>query len=404
MSPKAATGRKFSARQFAIFLTGFCCFINLYSPQAILPLLSAEFGAGAAEVAAIITVSTLAVALTAPFTGTVADVLGRKRVIVAAMFALVVPTLMAGLASSLSELIFWRAVQGLVMPPIFAVTIAYIGDEWPHNEATTAAGIYSSGSSLGGFGGRLVAGILADLISWRAGFDALAAMTLAGAIAVAFLLPPERKFVRSEGLLASGRQMIAHFRNGQLLATFAVGFGVLFCFICTFTYVSFHLAAAPYNLSATWLGAIFVVYLTGSVLTPWSGWAVGRFGRRRFVVRIIALWVGGIALTLVPSLTTVIVGLALCAGCGLICQSVSTGYVTITAKAGRSSAVGLYVTSFYLGGSFGAGIGGIAWSYGAWPACVALVAGMLAIMASVVIFAWARHVPPAPMTTPIEPA
>src|SRR5476651_1058127 len=348
---------KFSTRQFAVFLTGFCCFINLYAPQAILPLLSVEFGASAAEVSTIITVTTLAVALTAPFTGTVADVLGRKRVIIAAMFALVLPTLMAGLASSLSELIFWRVVQGLVMPPIFAVTIAYIGDEWPNNEATTAAGIYSSGSSLGGFSGRLVTGILADLISWRAGFDALAAMTLAGAITVAFLLPPERKFVRSEGLLASGRQMLAHFRNGQLLATFAVGFGVLFCFICTFTYVSFHLAGAPYNLSASWLGAMFVVYLTGSVLTPWTGWAVGRFGRRRFMVRVVALWVVGIALTLAPSLPLIILGLAIGAGCGLICQAISTGYVTTTAKAGRSSAVGLYVTCFYGGGSFGAAVG-----------------------------------------------
>ena len=64
--------------------------------------------------------------------------------------------------------------------------------------------------------------------------------------------------------------MLAHFRNGQLLATYAVGFGVLFNFICTFTYVSFHLAAPPYNLSATWLGAIFVVYLVGSVLRRWS--------------------------------------------------------------------------------------------------------------------------------------
>jgi len=290
-----------------------------------------------------------------------------------------------------------------VLPPIFAVTIAYIGDEWPHNEATTAAGIYSSGSSLGGFSGRLVVGVLADLIGWRAGFEALAVITLAGAIAVAFLLPPERKFVRSEGLLASGRQMLAHFRNGQLVATFAVGFGVLFCFICTFTYVSFHLAGAPYNLSASWLGAIFVVYLTGSVLTPWAGWAVGRFGRRRFVVRVIALWIAGIALTLAPSLPLIILGLAMCAACGLICQAVSTGYVTITAKAGRSSAVGLYVTSFYLGGSAGSALGGLAWTYGDWPACVALVALMLVIMGCIVYFAWARRVPAAPLTTPIEP-
>ena len=399
----AAKVRTFSARYLAVGLAGYCAFINLYSPQSILPLLSEEFHASAAEISSIITVSTLAVALTAPFTGTVADVLGRKRVIVAAMFALVIPTLMVGLATTLPQLIFWRAMQGLVLPPIFAVTVAYIGDEWTPREATTAAGIYSSGSSLGGFSGRLVTGFLADLIGWRAGFMALAAIAFAGAIVVAFLLPHERRFVRSHGLMASGRQMLAHFRNGQLLATYAVGFGVLFNFICTFTFVSFHLAAAPYNLSASWLGAIFVVYIVGSALTPWTGWAVGRFGRRRLMVRIIAIWVAGIALTLAPSLPLIIAGLAISAGCGLICQAISTGYVTITAKVGRSSAVGLYVTSFYVGGSFGAALGGVAWTIAGWPACVALVVAILMIMAAIVVFAWARRVPAAASVPPIEP-
>lgn len=399
----AATEQNLTARRFAVGLAGYCAFINLYSPQSILPLLSNEFGASAAEVSLIITVSTLAVAVTAPFTGAVADVLGRKRVIVAALFALVVPTIMVGLADSLSALIFWRAVQGLVLPPIFAVTVAYIGDEWPHGEATTAAGIYSSGSSLGGFSGRLVTGLLADLVGWRAGFDTLAAITFAGAVGVALLLPPERNFVRSEGLLASGKQMLAHFRNGQLIASYAVGFGVLFNFICTFTFVSFHLAAAPYNLSAGWLGAIFVVYLTGSVLTPWTGWAVGRFGRRRFTVRVIALWAAGIALTLTPSLPLIILGIGISAGCGLICQAVTTSYVTTTAKVGRSSAVGLYVTSFYLGGSFGAAIGGVTWTFAGWPGCVALVEIMLMIMAPIVFFAWARRVPAATAAAPIDP-
>ena len=392
-----------TARQLAVGLTGYCAFINLYAPQSILPLLSQEFGATAAQVSTIITVSTLAVAVTAPFTGAIADVLGRKRVIVAAMFVLVVPTLMVGFATSLSALIFWRAVQGLVLPPIFAVTVAYIGDEWPPREATTAAGIYSSGSSIGGFSGRLITGLLADLISWRAGFFALAGIAFAGAIATIFLLPHEQKFVRSEGFLASGRQMLAHFRNGQLLATYAVGFGVLFNFICTFTYVSFHLAAPPYNLSATWLGAIFAVYLVGSVLSPLVGWAVTRFGRRRFTVRVLVLWIAGIALTLAPSLPLIILGLAISAGCGLICQAISTGYVTITAKAGRSSAVGLYVTSFYVGGSFGAALGGVAWTLAGWPGCVAIVVAMLLVMAGTVYFAWSRGVPAEPATAPIEP-
>jgi MFS transporter, YNFM family, putative membrane transport protein len=400
---KTALSSTFTARQLAVGLAGYCTFINLYSPQAILPLLSEQFGAGAAEISAIITASTLAVALTAPFTGAVADVLGRKRVIVTSMLVLAIPTVMAALAPTLSALIFWRFVQGLVMPPVFAVTIAYIGDEWPAHEAAAVAGVYTSGASLGGFSGRFLAGIIADLAGWRAAFLVLATMTLAGGIAVSILLPRERKFVSSEGLIASSRQMLAHFRNGQLLATYAVGFGVLFNFIATFTYISFRLAADPYNLSATWLGIIFIVYLTGSVLTPLSGWAVRRFGRRRFMVRVIAVWVSGIALTLLTPLWAVILGLAVCAGCGLMCQSISTGYVTITAKVGRSSAVGLYVTSFYTGGSFGAALGGLAWTVGGWAACVAMVTAMLVIMAAIVFFAWARRVPAAPATAPIEP-
>jgi predicted MFS family arabinose efflux permease len=121
------------------------------------------------------------------------------------------------------------------------------------------------------------------------------------------------------------------------------------------------------------------------------------------MVAVIAIWIVGIALTLAPSLPLIITGLALGAGCGLICQAVSTGYVTITAKAGRSSAVGLYVTSFYTGGSFGAAAGGIAWTYGGWPACVAIVAAMLTVMALIVAFSWSRAGHAGPPSA-IEPA
>src|SRR5438309_10340429 len=102
---KTAKTRHAFALRLAAGLAGYCAFINLYSPQSILPLLAQEFGAGAAQVSTIITISTLAVAATAPFTGALADVLGRKRVIVVAMFVLVVPTLMVGLSTSLHALI-----------------------------------------------------------------------------------------------------------------------------------------------------------------------------------------------------------------------------------------------------------------------------------------------------------
>src|SRR5690242_11976796 len=150
------------------------------------------------------TASTLAVALIAPFSGTVADVFGRKRMIVAAMFLISIPTVMAAFAPTLHALVIWRFVQGLCMPPIFAVTVAYIGEELSPREATTVTGVYTSGASLGGFCGRFFTGILSDAVSWHFAFLCLAAATLVGAVIVWWLLPRERRFVRSEGLLASG--------------------------------------------------------------------------------------------------------------------------------------------------------------------------------------------------------
>jgi predicted MFS family arabinose efflux permease len=225
------------------------------------------------------------------------------------------------------------------------------------------------GSSVGGFSGRFIPGILTDLIGWRSAFDVVALLTLIAAIIVALTLTRERHFVPSGGLGASARYMVRHIRDPRLIATFAIGFGVLFNFVATFTYIGFHLAAPPYSFSATLIGGLFVTYLASSVVVPWVGRGIALFGRRRLVLGIIAAWIVG-------------------AFCGMLCQTVATGYVTMTAKEGRSSAVGLYASIYYVGGSAGAFLGGIAWSFAGWPGCVATIAAMLVIIAAIVAAAW----------------
>ena len=377
-------------RIVAIATTGFCAFVNLYSVQALLPALAKDFGVGAGEVSWLMTAGTAAIALTAPFTGVVADVIGRKRLIAAAMFAIVVPTLLMTLVQSVPAFAFWRFVQGLLLPPIFTVAVAYIGDEWPAADVPRVAGIYISGSSLGGFSGRFIPGVLTDLVGWRLAFAVVALLTLAAAIIVALTLPRERRFVRSGGLTASLAQMLHHLREPQLLATYAIGFGVLFNFIATFTYVSFHLAAPPYGFSPTLLGALFFTYLVSSPIVPWVGRAIVLFGRRPFVLGVIALWMIGVLLLLAPPVAAIMAGLTLCAVCGMICQAVSTGYVATTAKEGRSSAVGLYATSYYVGGSAGALLTGLAWTYAGWNGCVAVILAMQVIIAGLVAVMWGR--------------
>ena len=380
----------FDRRRLAVATAGFCAFVNLYSPQALLPQLSREFGVGVVEISNVMTAGAAAIALTAPFTGAVADVLGRKRVIAVAMILSVVPTLMMAFVPNVSAMVVCRFVQGLLLPPVTAVTVAYIGDEWPRSQVAGVTGFYISGASIGGFAGRFIPGIVADLAGWRAAFFTIALVTLAAALMVTIMLPRETRFVRSEGLVASGRQMLRHLHNPKLLATYAVGFGVLFNFIATFTYVSFHLSAPPYSFSSTLLGSIFVTYLIGSMVVPFVGRAVSRFGRRHFILGVIAVWIGGALLMLAQPVAIVIVGLTLCAVCGMLCQAVSTGYVVLTAQEGRSSAVGLYVTTFYIGGTIGAFLPGLAYEAAGWGACVALIVAMQLIMAAIVALAWER--------------
>jgi MFS transporter, YNFM family, putative membrane transport protein len=375
-------------RRLAVGLAGFCTFLNLYAPQSVLPVWMHEFGVGAAKVSMAITASTLAVAIIAPFAGAVADVLGRRRVITAAMFLLVVPTAMVAFAPDIDTLIGWRFVQGLVLPPIFAVTVAYIAEEWPAAQAVGITGLYTSAAGFGGFFGRFFSGVAADVVGWRYAFFCLAVLTLALALAVSAWLPRERHFVSSDGLSMAARQMVGHLANARLVATYLVGFGVLFTFVAVFTYVNFHLAAAPFNLSPALLGAIFVVYLAGSAASPLTGRLVSRFGRRELALRVIVIWIAGLMLTLIPSLPVIVLGLAIAAACGFLCQAMSTSFVATTARHGHSSAVGLYVTFYYVGGTLGGLLTGLVWNRAGWPGCVGVVIGVLLLMGLVVHVSW----------------
>ena len=75
--------------------------------------------------------------------------------------------------------------------------------------------------------------------------------------------------------------MLRLLRNRRLLATDVVGFCVLFSQVAIFTYVTFHLEAAPWRVESTAaLGYLFVVYLFGAAVTPIAGRWVDVYGHR----------------------------------------------------------------------------------------------------------------------------
>ncbi len=168
--------------------------------------------------------------------------------------------------------------------------------------------------------------------------------------------------------------VIRHLRNPQLLATFAVGFNVLFTLVATFTYITFYLAAPPFGLSSAQLSALFMVYLVGLVITPLGGIWIFRVGSRAALIASVIAGIVGVLLTLVPNLLVILLGLVLCSSGVFVCQSASTTYIhRAVPSGGRASAAGLYVMFYYGGGSVAGVLPGMLWRYGQWKACVALI-------------------------------
>ncbi|HEY3331201.1 MAG TPA: MFS transporter [Capsulimonadaceae bacterium] len=377
-------------RTLGIVLAGFCTFLDLYTTQALLPLFRTVFHASEVAVSLTVSATTLAVAFSAPIVGLVADRMGRKRVIVAATFALAVPTLLAATSTSLTALVFWRFVQGIFLPGIFSVSMAYIAEEYgPTGGAGKAMSAYITGNVVGGFMGRFLSGLFATHLGWRWAFVLIGLLNLLGAVAVARLLPLAKNFVPVTSWRTSIASFGLHLRNKQLLATYAVGFNVLFAQVATFTYVCFYLAAKPFGLSAAALGSLFFVYLLGVFITPLSGRAIDRWGYRRVLVGGVTASCVGILIALSHILWVEIVALAISSSGVFISQVAGSSHVGAVAKTARSSASGLYVMCYYLGGSFGGVVPGYLWATGGWPACVALIVFVQLVTVSLALAFWA---------------
>src|SRR5205807_1489814 len=197
-----------------------------------LPMLAKAFDVSPGRISLVVTASTLAVALAAPFAGIVADRFGRKRVIVPAAFLLAIPTLLAATATSYGQLLFWRFLQGVFTPGIFAVIIAYINEEWEHG-AGAATAAYITGTVLGGFTGRVLAALVASYSGWRWAFVALGTLNILGAFAIRAWLPPGRRFKSGHRDARFHDAMLRHLRDPRLVATYTVGFCVMFTLLGT---------------------------------------------------------------------------------------------------------------------------------------------------------------------------
>ncbi len=388
LAPEPAGLRPFS-QVAAVFLCGACAFLELYCTQPLLPLLSRMFKASEASVSMTISASTLGVAVSSALLAVFAERVNRKRMITGSMAALAVVTLLTATAPSLNALVVWRLLQGLLTPGVFIITIAYITEEWPGHLVPRVMSLYVAGTVLGGFTGRIAGGLLSEHYNWRLMFLVLGVAGGIGALLTRRILPegkPRMVLNRTESRFAP---VVASLRNRRLLATFAIGFCMLFTLVAAFSYITFYLADAPFHLSTEELSWLFAVYLVGLLATLAAGTVLARIGLRHGMLAAIGCCIAGTLLTLWPSLAAVAIGLAFASSGVFIAQTCANSFLRDAAPEGsRVSAAGIYICSYYVGGTAGGVVPGLFWKMAGWPGCVAVICALLLVAACAAWFGW----------------
>ncbi|MCX4669471.1 MFS transporter [Streptomyces sp. NBC_01381] len=383
-------GPGYRRMSFALFLAGVATFALLYSTQALLPLVSADFGVSASTASWTVSAATGALALFVLPLSALSERFGRRTLMTVSLTVAVTVGLLVPFAPSIGVLIALRAVQGAALAGLPASAMAFLAEEVRPKALVAAIGMFVAGNSIGGMSGRIITGWVAQAWGWRWALAVVGLIAVLCALAFRALLPAPRHFTPgSLNPKALGRTIRSHLSNPLLCRLYAIGALFMTVFGAVYTVIGYRLTEAPFSLPQGIIGSIFLVYLVGTVSSAAAGKLVARLGRRGALYLAVSTTAGGLLLSLSDSIVMVLLGLVLITAGFFAGHAVASSSVSRTATTGRAQASALYQSAYYLGSSAGGTLGAIAFHSGGWAGTVAL--GLLAVAGVVSITLWGSH-------------
>ncbi|GAA3869787.1 MFS transporter [Streptomyces sp. NPDC003631] len=368
----------------ALFLAGVATFALLYSTQALLPLVSRDFGVTASAASWTVSGATGGLALFVLPMSALSERFGRRTLMTASLAVAVTVGLLVPFAPSLGTLIALRAVQGAALAGLPASATAYLAEEVTPKALITAIGLFVAGNSVGGMSGRVITGWVAQEWGWRVAVGTIGVIAVACALAFRLLLPEPKHF--KAGSLhprVLARTVRDHLADPLLRRLYAIGALFMTVFGGVYTVIGYRLTDRPFGLPQGVIGSIFLVYLVGTVTASTAGRLVGRLGRRGALYLAAGTTTTGLLLSLASTLPLVLLGLVLITAGFFTGHAVASSAVSHTAKRGRAQASALYQSAYYIGSSTGSTLGAVAFHAGGWAGTAGM--GVLAVLGVVTI-------------------
>ena len=351
-------------------------FSTIYTPQAILPMLQEEFHISMAQTNLLLSGMLFVLMFITPFYALVANRFEKKKIMMVAIFFLFLSVLLSALATSYYGLLLSRLMQGIFIPGITAIMLSYIQEIYPQKHRGLGMGIYMAATGFGAVVGRLLAGWITYFYSYQEAFGLFSLLLLLALTVMAWGLPTT--------LLATNFK-VKHYQDSiwkylkkpKISSLLLIPMVVFFSFMAMTTFITYHLAEAPFLLTSYELGNMFLILLLAVIISPIAGKLSDRFGRVKILLFGITSLIVGIILTLSSSVLWIVIGIGFVTIGMFIVQSVTPTYLGDLVPEDRARVGTLYQTFFYLGGAMGTLLPAIAWGFGEYNGVVMLCLGIL---------------------------
>ena len=209
-APGAVLDRRALIPVFGALMLGmFLAALDQTIVSTALPTIVGDLG-GLNHLSWVVTSYLLATTASTPLYGKLGDMYGRKPVFLAAILIFLAGSMLSGLSQSMTELIGFRALQGMGAGGLMVGAQAIIADIVPPRERGRYMGLIGSVFAIASVAGPLLGGFLVESLDWRWVFYVNIPIGILAVLVVTFRLhlstPPHRHAIDWLGaaLLTSG--------------------------------------------------------------------------------------------------------------------------------------------------------------------------------------------------------